>query len=143
MDDRRRSKPRLVADRSQDDPKPAAASLRPDAMPLTSRSAVTNGSKLLAGVDGRSAGARRFRDLIRAIEAEAAAPIREAKRGLIRQAAALTLRTEQLQAAIVRGENVDGDHLIRIAGTVRRLMVAIQKTNDADLDEILRGIGAA
>src|SRR5258705_8679403 len=34
------------------------------------RSRVTNGTRLLQGIDGRSASARRFRDLVRAYEAE-------------------------------------------------------------------------
>ena len=36
----------------------------------TNRSAVTNGSKLLVGIDGRSPTARRFRDLVEAYSAE-------------------------------------------------------------------------
>jgi hypothetical protein len=44
---------------------------------------------------------------------------------MIRQAAGLTLRAEQLQAAIVRGEAVDDDQLIRLSSTARRLLTAI------------------
>jgi hypothetical protein len=44
---------------------------------------------------------------------------------MIRQAAGLTLRAEQLQAAVVRGEAVDDDQLIRLSSTARRLLTAI------------------
>ncbi|WP_271554340.1 hypothetical protein [Bradyrhizobium sp. CCBAU 45394] len=44
----------------------------------------------------------------------------ELERGLIRQAAALALRAEQLQATIVRGDSVDDDHLIRLSGEARQ-----------------------
>jgi hypothetical protein len=45
---------------------------------------------------------------------------------LIRQAAGLTLRTEQMQAAIVRGEAVDNDQLIRLSSTAKRVLEAIR-----------------
>jgi hypothetical protein len=91
----------------------------------TNRSAVSNRTRLLDGVDGRSAGARRFRDICRAYEAEAGGQVSEVERDLIRQAAGLTLRAEQLQAAVVRGDAVDGDHLIRLASTAKRVLGAI------------------
>jgi hypothetical protein len=92
----------------------------------TSRSKVSNGTRLLQNVDGRSSSARRFRDLTRAHEAELGGSLTEADRGLARQAAALGLRTEQLQAAIVRGEAVDDDHLVRISGEHRRIVDALK-----------------
>jgi hypothetical protein len=49
----------------------------------------------------------------------------ESESSLVRQAAAMTLRAEQLQAAIVRGEAVDDDLLVRISGTGKRLLGAI------------------
>ena len=50
----------------------------------------------------------------------------EVERDLIRQAAGLTLRAEQLQGAIVRGEAVDNDELIRLSSTAKRLLDAIR-----------------
>jgi hypothetical protein len=91
----------------------------------TNRSAVTNGSKLLVGIDGRSPTARRFRDLMQAYEAEIGPDLSEVERGLIKQAAALTLRAEQLQADIVNGKDVDSDALIRISSTAKRILGAI------------------
>jgi hypothetical protein len=91
----------------------------------TNRSAVTNGSKLLVGIDGRSPTARRFRDLMQAYEAEIGGDLTEVERGLVKQAAALTLRAEQMQADIVNGKAVDSDALIRISSTAKRILGAI------------------
>jgi hypothetical protein len=77
-------------------------------------------------VDGRSSTARRFRDICHNYEIEAGGDITEVERDLIRQAAGLTLRAEQLQAAIVRGEPVDNDDLIRLSSTAKRLLEAIR-----------------
>lgn len=93
----------------------------------TNRSAVTNGSKLLVGIDGRSPAARRFRDLIQLYESEIGADLTEVERGLVKQAAALTLQNEQLQAAIVNGKPVDADTLIRLSGEARRIVTSLQK----------------
>jgi hypothetical protein len=91
----------------------------------TNRSAVTNGSKLLVGIDGRSPTARRFRDLVAAFEAEIGGNLTEVERGLVKQAAALTIRAEQLQADIVNGKPVDSDALIRVSSTAKRILGAI------------------
>lgn len=80
---------------------------------------------MLQGIDGRSAGARRFRDICRSYEEEAGGTVSEVERDLIRQAAGLTLRAEQMQAAIVRGEPIDNDQLIRISSTAKRILEAI------------------
>jgi hypothetical protein len=45
----------------------------------------------------------------------------------IRQAAAMMLRAEQMQAAVVREENVDNDALIRLSGEARRLLAGLRK----------------
>jgi len=50
--------------------------------------ALPPGSSRPANVDGRSAYARRFRDLVRAFEAEVGGTLSELERGLVRQAAA-------------------------------------------------------
>jgi hypothetical protein len=91
----------------------------------TNRSRVTNGSALLVGIDGRSSTARRFRDLVAAFEAEIGGDLVEVERGLVKQAAALTIRAEQLQADIVNGKPVDSDALIRISSTAKRILGAI------------------
>jgi hypothetical protein len=93
--------------------------------PMT-RSKITNRSRLLPGVDGRSASARRFRDICANYVAEVGGNVTEVERDLIRQAAGLTLRAEQLQAALVNGQPVDNDELIRLSSTAKRLLEAIR-----------------
>ncbi|MGB3864519.1 MAG: hypothetical protein WBA29_02680 [Xanthobacteraceae bacterium] len=90
------------------------------------RSAVSNGSRLLDGIDGRSAQARRFRDLCRSYEAEIGGAVSAVERDMIRQAAALTLRSEQMQAAIVNGEAIDSDQIVRISGAAKRALDSIR-----------------
>ena len=100
------------------------ASLAPIA---TVRSKVTNGTCLLPNVDGRSANARRFRDLVRAFEVEIGGNLSELERGLVRQAAVLSLKTEQMQESIVNGKDVDSDTLIRLSGEARRILTSLRK----------------
>jgi ribosomal protein L12E/L44/L45/RPP1/RPP2 len=89
------------------------------------RAAVTNGSKAHQNVDERSSGARRFRDLVAAYSADLGDNLSEADLAMVRIAAALTQKSEQMQAALAAGENVDSDSLIRLAGTTRRSLAAI------------------
>jgi hypothetical protein len=91
----------------------------------TTRNKVSNGTRLLQNVDGRSSSARRFRDLVRAYESEVGGNLTEVERGLIRQAAALTFKAEALQSDLVNGNPVDGDQLIRLTGTANRILSAI------------------
>ncbi len=91
----------------------------------TTRSKVSNGTRLFANTDGRTSSARRFRDLVQSFEAEFDGDLCEADRSLIRQAATLLLKSEQMQEAVVRGESVDSDALIRMASTAKRVLVAI------------------
>ena|SRR5215210_3505446 len=99
---------------------------------LTNRSAISNGTRLLDGVDGRSASGRRFRDLIR----DFAEPfgglktLREGDRVLVKQAAALALRAESMQAAIVNGEAVDHNALIRLSSEARRILESIRRKSE-------------
>lgn len=97
--------------------------------PLTARSRVTNGTRSLEGIDGRSAGARRFRDLMESYGTDLGGlqHLSEAERALVKQAASVTIRAEQLQAAIVRGEAVNPDELIRLSNTSRRLLASIRR----------------
>lgn len=95
--------------------------------PLTICSAVSNGTRMLDGVDGRSSSARRFRDLMLSFGGELGGieNLTEGERSLVRQAATITIRAEQLQAAIVRGEAVNPDELIRLSNTARRTLASI------------------
>jgi len=94
------------------------------------RSAITNGSRLLdASIDGRSAPARRFRDLYFSFVAELGgeASLTEAERALCRQAAALTLRAEELQNAIVRGDAVEDEQAVRLANSAARALGQLRR----------------
>jgi hypothetical protein len=88
---------------------------------FTTRDKVSNG-RLFRNVDLRSSAARRFRVLVDAYEAELGGELTEAERSLARQAVALQLKGEMMQAAIVRGEIVDADQLIRVSSTSKRLL---------------------
>lgn len=94
----------------------------------SSRSAITNLKRLHDGVDGKSAGARRFKDLIRSLSADfdGFEKLGEGDRALVRQAATLTMEAERMQAASVRGEAIDDDVLIRVTSTLRRVLSSIR-----------------
>jgi hypothetical protein len=95
------------------------------------RAAVTNRSRLHQKTDERSAGSRRFRDLIQAFSANLG-ELSEIDMILVRSAAALTLKSEQLQAAMASGEAVDPDTLIRLSGEARRSLAAISAKASSD-----------
>ncbi|AFL53994.1 hypothetical protein ABIE78_006379 [Sinorhizobium fredii] len=95
-----------------------------DSNSTRNRSAISNGSWLLEGVDNRSALGRRFRDLCISFAEDlgGAASLNEPQRALIRQVAAVTVESEKLQAAIVRGESVDPENLVRLNNLQARLV---------------------
>jgi hypothetical protein len=70
------------------------------------RSKLSNGSKLLPMTDGRSATARRFKDLVEDIAADLGgkAMLSEGQRQLIRRAAMLSAECERQEALAARGE---------------------------------------
>jgi hypothetical protein len=86
---------------------------------------VSNGTRLMDGVDMRSAAGRRFRHLVDSYSAELGTELSEAELSLIRQAVGLQLLAERLQGQIVRGDVVDSDQLIRISSTSKRLLSII------------------
>lgn len=73
-------------------------------------------------IDCRTIAARRFRVLADSYAQELGGDLTEAERSLISQAVALQLEAERLQAAIVSGEIIDTDQLIRISSTSKRLL---------------------
>jgi hypothetical protein len=90
-----------------------------------SRSAITNGSRLVQNGDARSAGARRFRDLVAALGADLGDNLSEADLAMVRTAAGLTLKSELLQADLAAGKDVDAEVIIKLAGASRRALAAI------------------
>lgn len=118
----------------------------------TARSAVSNGSRLVQGVDGRSAPARRFRDLVNQFTEELGgdAIMSEPMRAMVKQAAAVTIEAERIQGAILRGEEINSDELVRVSNVLQRLMNGLKtksKTARAgqrtELSEYLRTKAAA
>ena len=67
---------------------------------------------------------RRFNTLVTKFTREAAGgrELLTAEREMVRAAAAIMLRAEQLQAGIVRGEPIDPDELIRLSSEGRRVL---------------------
>jgi hypothetical protein len=72
----------------------------------TTRSKLSNGKKLLLMTDGRSATARRFKDLVEDIAADLGGKdlLSEGQRQLIRRAAMLSAESERMEALAARGE---------------------------------------
>jgi len=97
------------------------------------RARISNGS-LLPGVDGRSAAARRFRDLVAEFGRElgqgeplSVRALSSAEVALVRQAAAITVRAEALQADIVSGAAIDDSNVVRLTNAACRILLAITR----------------
>jgi hypothetical protein len=97
--------------------------------PLKSRgrARMSNEKVLLRGVDGRSATARRYRDLRDALLVELGGVPSTVEQALCRQAAALTVRSEAMQAALVNGEPVDDEQLTRVTHALARTVAALRR----------------
>lgn len=95
------------------------------------RAAISNGSLLPAGVDGRSAIARRFRDLVqeltKEVAGEAGGELSAAELVLLKQAALVAIRTETLQTEAVSGVSIDDNDLVRLTGALARVFTALAK----------------
>lgn len=92
------------------------------------RAAVSNGRHLLPGIDGRSAPARRYRDLVTDLAGDlgGAEALSAAEAAMVRQAAALIVRGELIQARIVNGETVDDEEATRVANAAARILNALR-----------------
>ena len=96
------------------------------------KSAVTNGTRLLDEVDGRSATMRRFRDIIHAHEADLGgeAKLSEGQKAIIRRAALLQLQLEmQEQKFALRDDGCASGSEIEVyqrsSGALRRLLESL------------------
>jgi hypothetical protein len=100
---------------------------QPTKRPAAQRSRVANGSKLLPLTDGRSATARRFKDLIDDISGDlgGADRLSEGQRQLIRRAAMLSAESERLEAMSIRGEAFDLDAYGVLCDRLGRLLQRI------------------
>ena len=119
-----------VATRSPASPEtdqPNIASRFP-AMPKSQLARLTNGKRSKT-VDGRSAEARRLRDLeyLFAEPLGGLARLPEAARQLVRRTAALAVASEQMSERVARGEPVDALELARVASTLNRLTLRLER----------------
>lgn len=89
----------------------------------TSRGKVANGTRLhTVDVDGRTAEARRFRDIFAEIVSDlgGAARLSEAQRQLARRATLMSVQCELLEAASITGQVIDLDTYGQLADRVGR-----------------------
>ena len=89
------------------------------------RSRVSNGTSLFMGnLDGRSAAARRLRDLLDDYLADLGGVenVSAMEQDLARAAAGLATRREQIEAALVRGEEVNSEEWVRIVNSENRTL---------------------
>src|SRR5690606_15935271 len=103
---------------------------RPDTVKPSHRSAVTNGSALLPGVDGRSVWARRLRDVMALHLDDLGGPmaVSEAERSIIRRIATLTVELERMESVFAqdgKAAAADLDLYQRTSGNLRRLLEAV------------------
>jgi hypothetical protein len=93
----------------------------------TCRSRVSNGRDLVAGADGRSAQARRYRDLMAEMTSDlgGADLLSEAQRQLIRRAAGLAVQAEAVEAAIIAGKDIDLGSYVTATNALRRVLDTI------------------
>ena len=98
-----------------------------DGRSLRGRSAISNDVLKMRGVDGRSRGGRRYRDLMRGYAAELGGleKVSEPQRALCSQAATMTIQLEALQGQVVAGGAVDPEQLVRTANAQLRTLEAL------------------
>ena len=91
-----------------------------------SKSRVTTGRRLLANADGRSATAKRYRDLLDAYMLEFNVTT-EAGQTLARRAAGLACWLEQQEAVLAEGGTVDIAVMTTSTNSLRRLLADLRK----------------
>ncbi len=80
------------------------------------------GAVVLAGVDGRSMMARRFREIAANIEGDLGGDLTEAQKHLMARAATLACWCEEREAELAKGEEFDAGQYATIANAMRRLL---------------------
>jgi hypothetical protein len=103
------------------------AAQKPRGSKAYARSRVSNGNKLLAGVDGRTLVARRFRDLVSQITSDqgGAGQLAEARLQLIRRFSAAAVIAESMEARLANGEAIDIAEHALLCSTLVRLSARI------------------
>ncbi|MBC7180156.1 MAG: hypothetical protein H5U14_08705 [Roseovarius sp.] len=80
------------------------------------------GAIALAGVDGRSLMARRFREITSGIESDLGGDLTEAQKHLTARAACLACWCEEREAELARGEDFDASQYSAVTNALRRLL---------------------
>jgi hypothetical protein len=104
------------------------------------RDKLSNGTRLMPGVDLRTPVGRRFRYLVGAYSSEVGPDLNESEKATIRQVASLQVHIEALQARVLAGQDVDADQLIRLNSEHRRLLSALHKKAEASKPDAPRAI---
>lgn len=91
------------------------------------RTAIGNGSAVLAGVDGRSLIARRYREISASIAIDLGGEdvLTEGQKQLLRTIAGLVVLRENLDTKIVNGERVNSGEYTHIANGLRRCLATV------------------
>ena len=80
------------------------------------------GAVVLAGVDGRSMMARRFREITTGVEADLGGDLTEAQRALLARAATLACWCEEREAELANGEPFEATEYATVSNAIRRLL---------------------
>ena len=106
---------------------------------------MSNGKALLPDVDGRSAIARRYRDIVAAIliDQGGVAECSEQRKQLIRRFAAASVLAEQLEAKLANGEEINVERHALLCSTMVRVarqigVNRVAKDVTPSVDEYLR-----
>jgi hypothetical protein len=101
------------------------------------RTAIANGAAILAGVDGRSHVARRYREVgaLLAGDLGGATHLTEAQKQLVRCASGLVVLREALDVKAAKGEKVDSGEYCSLSNTLRRVLVTIGLKREPHLVE--------
>lgn len=83
---------------------------------------VGTGRAILPGVDGRSAGARRYREIVHQLESDAGGDPSGAQQAIIRRAATLAVWCEQTEADFANGGDLDIQSFTTATNALRRLL---------------------
>jgi hypothetical protein len=94
--------------------------------PVKRRPRLTDAGIPLPRIDQRTVSAMRYRSLLDSYGTELGGQLTEAEKALVQQIASMQLRIEQLQAAIVEGQDVDADQIIRLSSEHRRLLTSLR-----------------
>jgi hypothetical protein len=86
------------------------------------KAAITNGSRATIFGDGRSAGARRYRDLLSAFSADLGEPLSAAADQVVRRLSQASVELELMEAASASGTAIDPVAFCTLVNVQRRLL---------------------